>query len=217
MEPHRGGRGALKVGLLVAGLLLGLGPAAAEAQQCTLQDGTVVNGSVLGVLTETIERVDFVATDEPSDPVHRVATAKEVGSLTQGCGSLAFLEGAVKVQPVISDVSLATGVGPITGSVKFYPSSSGGGVLKGTLTGTLDFTPAFGGLPFVNVSGTWNIPSSGLGGGFAGVALVPFPCEAATGFCYFDVTGALGGGLVPLTIPETQPAPSAKFIVTLFN
>ncbi|HEV8675182.1 MAG TPA: hypothetical protein VGX21_14125 [Methylomirabilota bacterium] len=207
MEPHRGGRGALKVGLLAAGLLLALGPVAADAE-CT-------GNSIVGVLTETIERVDFVATDEPSDPVHRVATAKEVGTLTQGCGSLAFLEGAVKVQPVISDVSLATGVGPITGSVKFYPSSSGGGVLKGTLAGTLDFTPAFSGLPFVNVSGTWIIPSLGVSGNFAGVALLAFPCAAPTGFCYIDLDNP--GEVVPLTIPETQPAPLSKFVVTLFN
>jgi hypothetical protein len=207
----------LKVGLLAAALLLAVGPAAADDPACTLPDGTVVRGSVVGVLTETIERVDLVATDEPTDPLHRVATAKEVGTLTGGCGSLAFLEGAVKVQPVVSDVSLTTGTGPITGSVKFYPSSSGGGVLKGTLSGTLDFSTVSSG--YVNVNeGKFSIPSLGLEGGFVGVALVPFPCTvAATGFCYYDVTGALGGGFVPLTVPETQPAPSAKFVLTVFN
>jgi hypothetical protein len=232
MEPHRG-RGVLKVGLLlVAALLLAFGPAAAWA--CTLPDGTTtVQATVTGVLTETIERVDTVQTDD--NEVHRVATAKEVGTVTAGCGtSLAALIGAIKVQPALSDVLVfssspnpALNTGPITGSVKFYPAS-GSGVVKAALTGTLDFTTAIvQRLPYVTISGEWTGTNSSLRGGVVGVALLPVAaadlggaCLAATGFCYVDVTGGLSGTagtLVPLTIDEVQPAPSAKFVVTLFQ
>jgi hypothetical protein len=230
MEPQTRMRVVGKVGVLAAAFLLALGPGAAWAD-CTLPDGTAVNGTVLGVLTETVERIDPVNDDAE---VHRVATAKEVGTLTVGCGtSLASLVGPIKVQPALSDVLLAPATdprlntGPITGSVKFFRS---GNALKGTLTGTLDFNPALvGGMPFVKVSGEWSVANLSLQGGFVGVALLPVPaanlggaCLAATGFCYVDVTGALTpegvvGAIVPLTVSETQPAPAAKFIVTLFN
>jgi hypothetical protein len=208
MESHRG-RGVLKVGLLVAALLLALGPAPVAAADCT-------GNQVLAVLTETIETVEFTV---EVDGVHRVATAKEVGTLSNACGNLAFLEGAgVKVQPVGSDVMVGLDgkptVGTLAGSVKFYPHTSGG-VMKGTITGALDFTTL--GSVYVGVTGKFELPGAGIKGTLSGLALMPFPCAAPSGFCYLDVTGQLGGGVVPLTIEEAQPEPLSKFVVTLSN
>jgi hypothetical protein len=204
MEPHRG-RGVLKVGMLAVALLLALSPATAD---------TVCTGNqVLAVLIETIETVEF--TSEP-EGAHRVATAKEVGTLSDACGNLAFLEGAsVKVQPVGSDVLVINGsptVGTLAGSLKIYPHASGG-VLKGTITGVLDFTTIGSG--YVGASGKFELPGAGIKGSFTGVALMPFDCAFPSGSCYFDVTGQLGGGVVPLSIEEAQPEPLAKFVVTL--
>jgi hypothetical protein len=243
MEPHgKGTRGAMKAGLLAAGLLLGFGPGAAWGCDLMTPQGPVaVSSTINGLLVETIERVSWTVTDEGE--IHRLANAKEVGALSQACGSLAQLTGRIKVQPALSDVPVTgegdpvsgipdLGVGTVSGDVKFYRDS--GSVLKGTMAGFLDFTPTnagtrmcpnpatgeLGPCPFVYSWGTWVIPSVGLQGGFSGLALVAFPCAAETGYCYLDVTGALSGtpySLVPLTIEETQPAPSAKFVITLYK
>jgi hypothetical protein len=222
----RKGGFVLKAGVLAAGLVLGLA-SGAWAEPCA----NGATGMIRGVLTETIERVEALITDEGD--VHRLATAKEVGELSGGCGTLAFLQGRMKVQPAVSKVPVIgpgvspempdLGKGPISGDLKFF--GNGPIVYKATMGGWLDFGPTNstvtdcngGPCPFVLAYGTFEIASQGLAGTFQGVALVPFPCPLPTGFCYLNYGGALGGSdqVVPLTIDELQPAPSAKFVITL--
>jgi hypothetical protein len=206
--------------------MLAMGPAAAWAQGCTLMrpDGPVpMLGTVAGVLVETIEQVDIGPNEE--GVIERHARAKEVGDLANGCGSLAGLVGRMQVHaestvPVLDPAGPMLGAGPISGMFHVYPAG-GGGSMKGALSGSLDFAPTYpndtcgGPCPWVLASGDWSITKTGLRGQFAGLALVPFPCPA--GLCYLDPTGTLGTGPVPLTDAEQIPAPSAKFVITLFQ
>jgi hypothetical protein len=216
----------LKAGLLAAGLLLAVGPAAAWAQGCTLPlpTGSVpVNGSVAGVLVETIEQVTIAPNEEGA--LERSAKAKEVGALGNGCGSLASLVGRIQVHaeswvPVLDPTVPLLGAGPISGMFHVYPAA-GGAALKGALAGSLDFSATHpndmcgGPCPWVYANGDWSITKAGLKGQFTGLALVPFPC--AWGFCYLDPTGTLGPDPVALTPEELIPEPSAKFVITLFQ
>jgi hypothetical protein len=216
----------LRAGLLAAGLLLAVGPAAAWAQSCTLTrpDGPVpVSGTVAGVLVETIEQVTIAPNED--GVLERSARAKEVGELGNGCGSLAGLVGRMQVHaeswvPVLDPEAPLLGAGPISGMFHVYPAA-GGPAMKGALSGSLDFSPTHpnetcgGPCPWVYASGDWSITKAGLKGQFTGLALVPFPCS--WGLCYLDPTGTLGNGPVALTAEEQIPAPSAKFVITLFQ
>jgi hypothetical protein len=238
MEPQRSQRGALKVGLLAAGLVLGLGPTAALADSCTFQ-GLTVNGTVKAVLRETREKVTWSATS-------REAKATENGDLREGCGSLSPLVGTAQAKgqseiPVLG--TLPNGL-PILGkgptSAKFHIDTAASGRVTGELGGELDFTTLYGSplcggpCPFVLASGTWSTQGNDqTGGGFGGVALVAFDatqgCPTAlspTGWCYLDPTATLtgfpvpGGTLVPLdagNFSEKDGLPEAVFIVTLFQ
>lgn len=234
------------VGLLVAGALL-LSPIPALAQtSCTVVGVGDVSGSVLGIMSETMESPPAQAA--PGGPLLagtfprglgvRLAQATEQGVFLNGCGTLESFNGTVTVHaqsrvPVLAMTSLYIdlGVGSIKGN--FDISSTTAGNISGKLDGTLDFsltnhnvqacpTPS-GGLgpcPIVNASGTWTANGVDPAGAFAGVALVPFPCGAPSGLCYFDPTGAIGGGVVPLDPSkdfDLHGAPQAKFIITLFQ
>jgi hypothetical protein len=227
MRPLGGGkRIALKAGLLAAGILLALGPAPAGAQGCTLTLPTgswPVNGTVAGVLVETIEHTAIVPNEEAV--LERHARAKEMGELGHGCGSLASFAGRIQVHaeswvPVLDHTVPLLGTGPISGVFHIYPVD-GAKPMKGALSGSLNFYPTHpnelcgGPCPWVYASGDWSIAKTGAKGQFAGLALVPYPCEL--GLCYWDPTGTLGTGPVALTPEELIPAPSAKFVITLFQ
>lgn len=225
MKPHgRGTRNAVKVGLLAAGVLLGLSPMVASAQDCP------AGANILqGVLVETIEQTDVRLGDEGK--LERYARATERGALAVGCGSLAGLRGRMMVHAeswveVFDPTVPLLGAGPITGTFHIYPED-GNGSVKGVLTGTLDFAPTRGDTspwreqcggpcPFVLVEGGWTTSGkSPIAGWFGGLALVPFPCGPS--LCYMDPTKTLGVGPIPLTAEELIPAPSAKFVITLFQ
>ena len=233
MKPQRGRRITLKAGLLAAGLLLGLAPATAwAAEGCSLPTGQAVNGRLGSVLVETIEHAEIVLGETG---LERNAGATERGTLANACGSLARLQGRIMVYaessiPVLDPSVPLLGVGPISGTLHIYPDG-GGASVKGVLAGTLDFTPTqpndncARGCPWVGAQGTWTTAGkNSTSGGFAGLALVPAPCPTGEGLCYYDPTQTLGAALpgwpfavVPLTDAELIPAPSAKFIITLFQ
>ncbi len=223
----------LKVGLLAAGLLLGVGPAAAWAEGCSLPSGQGVNGWLGGVLVETIEQAEIGLGESG---LERHAKATERGTLSGACGSLAALRGRIMVHaeswiPVLDPSVPLLGIGPITGTFHIYPDGQDSGSLKGALAGSLDFTPTQPndncqlGCPWVGAQGTWTTTGKNSTGGlFGGLALVPAPCPTGVGLCYYDPTQTLGEALpgwpfavVPLTDAELIPAPSAKFVITLFQ
>jgi hypothetical protein len=238
MEPHRSQRGALKVGLLAAGVLLGLSSTTAWADGCAFQ-GLTVNGTVKAVLRETLENVSW-----PDGT--RQAQATEIGDFRDGCGTLSSLVGAAEAHansriPVLGALPNGLpilGKGPTSGT--FLVDTAASGQQPGTLDGELDFTTLYGSplcggpCPFVLASGTWStLGDNQTGGGFGGVALVPFDttqgCPAVlspTGWCYLDPTSTLtgfpvaGGTLAPLgagDFSQRDGTPQAIFIVTLFQ
>ncbi len=234
MEPQgKGKRSAMKAGLLAAGLLVGFGPAAAWAQGCTLATpagGVPVNATIGGVLVETIEHTEIVLGDTGLPERH--ATATERGNLGGTCGSLASFQGRMMVHaeswvPILDPTVPLLGEGPITGIFHIFPDGSTASV-KGALAGSLDFSPTRGDTepwlslcggpcPWVVAQGTWTTTGKNpVAGQFGGFALVPFPCGLDL-LCYLDPTGTLGQGPIPLTAEELIPAPSAKFVITLFN
>lgn len=216
--------------LLAVGLLFVLAPAAAWAGECdvtTLTGPIPAGASVRAVILEAIEHVGFVAT---TTGLVREASANETGTLSDGCGALASLEGRIHSHATSTTPVSATGdlgVGDITGTFHIYPDGSGSGSVKGVLVGYLDFTPTNAGnttcggpCPWVWAWGSWTTSGKNpTGGGFVGVAFVPFPCS--WGWCYLDdPLGSLSGvqyNFIPLTQKELTPAPSAKFVVTLFQ
>jgi hypothetical protein len=227
MEPWARKRVALKVGLLASGLLLALAPAAASAEPCS----NGANGAIGALLVETIEHTELVPGDEG---VERHARATERGDLAGGCGSLESFQGRMMVHaeswiPVDPATGLL-GLGSITGTFHILPEA-GQSSVKGVLEGALDFTQTHPGVvcpmgcPWVLASGWWKTAGKNVTQGmFGGLALVPAPCLTGEGLCYYDPTGKLGeidprvgAAVVPLTDAEMIPAPSAKFIVTLYQ
>jgi hypothetical protein len=237
MTSQNGRHVALKVSLLAAGLLLALGPSAAWAG-CPLPGAPgPANGTIGGVLVETIEQADIALNE--TGQLERYARATERGTLAAGCGSLGALQGRIMVQaeswtPVLDPTVPLLGLGPIAGVIHIYPAG-GGASIRGALAGSLDFSPTHPstatepnvcpmGCPWVTAKGTWTTTGrNSTSGGFAGLALVPAPCPGDQGLCYYDPTGTLGDltplglAVVPLSDAELIPAPSAKFIITLFQ
>lgn len=228
MNAQRRKRVVLQVGLLLGGfgLVLVVGPAAAQAQ-CSGP-----NGSVAGVLRETLEAVSF-----PGG--YRHAQATERGVLADGCGTLATFEGETSVQarsrvPVLGTLPDGTpvlGSGPISGT--FHVDTTSGRV-PGKLGGQLDFAPLYGvtapwnlvgcPCPFVLALGTWTtLGGDRTGGAFNGFALVPFACGplSPNGFCYVDPTGTLGTPGVPFPLGsedfDQHGTPQAIFVITLIQ
>ncbi|HEV8675968.1 MAG TPA: hypothetical protein VGX21_18165 [Methylomirabilota bacterium] len=206
--------------MLAAGvLLLVLSPGAARA--CDFK-GTPVNGTLTGVLLETTEHVSL----RPGSV--REAHAREAGTLSNGCGTLTGLEGTIKVRATswipMDPTTHDLGVGPIAGS--FQTGTSVGGLLLGSL----DFGPTNSGVtdcgggpcPFAWTSGTWMMSSpTPLVGSFTGVALIPFGCSLAPGWCYLDPTGTMGPAWTPIPVPpeatERRGHPEAAFVITLHH
>jgi hypothetical protein len=222
-------------------------PVAASAQcPVPLMPGSVGQGSIIGVLNETMESPR--AGTASGSPLLggaftrgvRIAQATEKGALSVSpCGSLAGLAGTITVQaqsviPVSGTDSYGLpilGSGPIRGSFKVQAPA---GEISGKLDGSLMFTK---GSPVVAVFGSWNVNGSdGLAGSFGGVALVPFPY--GQGWFYVDPTGLLAsspgamcafGGtfpsckdnlyLVPLQAGDFNQhgSPEAKFIINMYQ
>lgn len=157
----------------------------------------------------------------------RLAEATEVGSLA-GSGTLAFLTGQVELHAqsrIPFDPVTGFGVGTIAGV--FNIDNGSNGAVVGKIDGSLDFTlfnptpenPL--GVPLAPTAGSWTtLGKNRTGGGFKGVALVPFACPLGFGACYLelDADGNPTGGLTPLTDNEFMDGvPLAKFMFTLFQ
>ena len=174
MNLRRRQRIALKAGLLVAGVLLALGPAPARAAGCTIMLGgppLAVTGALVGVLSETLESPPAQAAPGGTGPLAagtypvglgvRLAQAAEIGTFvplmvpgTGDCrGSLAGLPGAVEIHAqsrvdVMLDDSGSPVINPATGSPRLTSGPISGGFKivtpTGVVRGKLDGTLDFG-------------------------------------------------------------------------
>jgi hypothetical protein len=206
--------------LLAASLLLLLLLSPAAARACDFQ-GATVSGTLTGLLLETTEHVTVRADV-------REAHAREVGTLSDHCGTLTDLGSVLRVHAVsripMDPATHDLGIGPISGA--FSTDTSAGGLLLGSL----DFRPTNSGVtdcnggpcPFAWVAGTWTIASpTPLVGAFSGVALIPFPCSLGLGWCYLDPTGTVGPPSTPTPIrPEAMTRrrwPEATLVITLYR
>jgi len=226
MEPHgKGARGAMKAGLLAAGLLLGFGSATAWAQ----------SGVAQGVLYETLESPPaHAATMGPLPGVYnagtgeRMAEAKETGDI-QGWGSLAGFSGEMVVQGqsrVPFDPTTGQfGSGTVSGV--FHIDNATGPGIAGKLDGSLNLsllTSTENGCPcpLAPTSGTWStLGKDKTSGVFQGVFLLPFqhPLAPELGWLYLELDPATGqptGGVTPVQPSEFKDGvPLVKLVVAL--
>lgn len=205
-----------KLALLVA-VLLAVAPTTALAQ-------TPVAG---GILLEVLESPPpHAAPGGPTMPGTfppgirgRLAQATLVGSLA----GIPLLTGEFELHAqsrVPFNPTTGWGVGTISGVGTI--DSDADGVLVAKLDGSLDFRLFNQEVPLAPTGGTWKtLGKVRMSGTFAGVALVPFPCEFGFGFCYLtlDAFGNPTGGVTPLAASEFNKhgVPVAKFLFTLFQ
>lgn len=217
--------------LVLGGLLVVPSPAAAS---CPSLSGPAPNGSVVGVLTEVLESPPAHAAPGgsmlpgafPPGIGGRLAEATEVGTFSQGCGTLSGFVGNVEFHGQSRIAINASGQldsGPI--SAVFQIRNGSKGAIVGKLDGTLDFSPTTstsGGCPcpFVNIFGSWStLGKNRTNGTFMGFALIPVEVSPGT-FAYFDPTGFLAGtpgfvSLGPDDFSEQFATALAKFVFTL--
>ena len=200
------GKRVLQLAAVVTALTITSIPARAD-EPCAILGpvGPVpVNGTVMGVLLETMENPPANAAPGGTGPLPsgtypvgqgvRLAQATERGTLAKGCGTLAGLVGEIVVHaqsrvmvvadatgaPVINPVSGAPdlGVGPFDGR---FAIKTDAGPVSGRIEGLLDFSQT---ASTSTVCNGWPCPFVWVqgswttvrngAGGLIGVALVPF-------------------------------------------
>lgn len=166
------------MGLLGAGLLLTLSPAAVLAQ-----------GSATLVLYEWIESPPLrpitgglpgIFIPGPDGSMTRLAQAALSGTATTATDPLAKWVGANIGAHAQSQVDLTTGSGPISGVFTVLR------VTAGNVSGTIDLSGLLtGASPNAPVEGVWGtVGRSALSGSFSGLAQVPIQCGDTA--CYLN-------------------------------
>jgi len=207
------GKRALQVAIVLIGLAVSFSSARAS-EPCAIQGplGPVaVNGTVMGVLLETMENPPAHAAPGGTGPLAsgtypvgqgvRLAQATERGVLVNGCGTLAGLVGEIVVHAqsrvmVVTDTAGEPVLNPVTGAPDLGVGPFGGrftiksvaGPVSGKIEGLLDFSPTASTSTLCNGSPcpfVWvqgEWTTARNGGQLIGVALVPFQSPAFDAF-----------------------------------